>query len=156
MKAFRFTLEAARTVRQRKENEALEEFARALAARQQMLDAIEIMDARISDDWAHIRRLLSGGCNALQAAQAHSFHRSLEARRNEAVAALGQAERRVQAASQAMLVAHQQLEVVDVYREKQLTRHQRAEAREEQKVLDEFGSRRANAMSAAQTLASDD
>jgi flagellar export protein FliJ len=148
MKAFRFTLEAARTVRQRKENSALEEFARALAARQQVLDSLETIHARITEDWAHIRRLLAGACNAAQAAQAHAFHRSLETKRNECVNALGHAERRVQAASQAMLIAHQQREIVDIYREKQLLRHQRLAAREEQKTLDEFALRRPAALHA--------
>jgi flagellar export protein FliJ len=156
MKAFRFTLEAARTVRQRKENDALEEYGRALAARQQVLSSLEVMDARIVDDWSHIRRLLSGGCNAAQLAHAHSFHRSLEAKRNDCVAALGQAERRVQSASHAMLAAHQQREIVDVYREKQYARHQRLLAREEQKILDEFAARRAPSVNGGQPRSSHD
>jgi flagellar export protein FliJ len=156
MKAFRFTLEAARTVRQRKENDALEEFARALAARQHVLDLLEGMDADIGDDWSHIRHLLAGGCNAAQAAQAYFFHRSLETKRDDCVAALGQAERRVQSAWQAMLAAHQAREIVDIYRKKQQTRHHRLEAREEQKVLDEFGVRRATGASAGQPHSSDD
>lgn len=155
MRAFRFTLEAARTVRQRKENDALEEYARALAARQQILSLLETIDARIHDDWSNIRRLLASGCSAAQATQAHSFHRSLEAKRSDCVASLGQAERRVQGASQAMLAAHQQREIVDVFREKQYARHLRLEAREEQKILDEFAGRRSVAP-ACQTYSLDD
>jgi flagellar export protein FliJ len=156
MKAFRFTLEAARTVRQRKENDALEEYARALAARQQIFSSLEAMNARLSDDWSRIRQLLTGGCNGAEAVQAHSFHRSLEARRNECVAALGQAERRVQSALQAMRAAHQQREIVDIYREKQYACHQRLEAREEQKILDEFAVRRSSGGQARQPHFSND
>ena len=143
-------------MRQRKENEALEEYARALAARQQIVSLLEIMDARIHADWAHIRGLLADGCNAAHATQAHSFHRSLEAKRDDCVAALGQAERRVQLASQAMLAAHQQREIVDIFREKQYACHQRLEAREEQKVLDEFAGRSSTAAHAGQLHSLDD
>jgi flagellar export protein FliJ len=156
MKAFRFTLEAVRTVRQRQENDALELYARALLARQQVLDALEAVDGRINDDWSHIRQLLANGCNAAKAAQAHQFHRSLEKERDACVAALGQAERRVQSASQAMLAARQQREIVETYREKQHVRHQRLEAREEQKVLDEFAVRRVTAIHAGQPQSSHD
>jgi flagellar export protein FliJ len=156
MRAFRFTLEAARTVRQRKENDALEEYARALAARQQVVSLLELIDTRIHADWAHIRRLLASGCSASQAAQAHSFHRSLETNRNECVASLGQAERRVQMASRVMLAAHQQREIVDIFREKQFACHQKAEAREEQKMLDEFAVRRPSLAQASQLHSIDD
>ncbi len=156
MKAFRFTLEAVRTVRQRQENDALEQYARALLARQQVLDLLEAADARINEDWSHIRRLLAGGCNAARAAQAHHFHRSLEKQRDECVTALGEAERQVQAASQAMLAARPQRELVDTYREKQHTRHQRLEAREEQKILDEFAVRRVTAVHLGQAQTSHD
>ncbi|MGA2175606.1 MAG: flagellar export protein FliJ [Verrucomicrobiota bacterium] len=156
MKAFRFTLEAVRTVRQRQENDALELYARALLARQQVLDALEAVDGRINDDWSHIRQLLANGCSAAQAAQAHRFHRSLEKERDDCVAALGQAERRVQSASQAMLAARQQREIVETYREKQHLRHQRLEAREEQKLLDEFAVRRVTAIHAGQPQSSHD
>ena len=64
---------------------------------------------------------------------------------------LGQAERRVNAASQAMLVARQQREMVDVYREKQLAAHDRLGLREEQKILDEFAIRRVTALNSAQS-----
>jgi flagellar export protein FliJ len=156
MKAFRFTLEAARTVRQRKENNALEEYARALAARQQIVSLLELIDTRIHADGTHIRRLLTDGCNAAQVAQAHSFHRSLEAKRADCVTALGQAERRVQLASQVMLAAHQQREIVDIFREKQYACHQRLEAREEQKLLDEFAVRRSSMAQAGQLHSIDD
>jgi len=156
MKAFRFTLEAVRTIRQRQENEALEFYARALLARQHALDAVEAIHRLIGDQFGRMRQILAEGCPAAQAAQAQSYHRSLEKIREENVAALEQAERRVKAASQAMLTARQQREIVDIYREKQQAVHQRAELREEQKTLDEFALRRVNAHSSAQTHADHD
>ncbi|HEX3718722.1 MAG TPA: flagellar export protein FliJ [Verrucomicrobiae bacterium] len=143
MKAFRFTLEAVRTVRQRRENEALEKFAQALLARQVVLDLLESIDERIGQSRAQIRKLLTDGCGALEASQAYDCQSALEKRRDECVAALGQAERRVNAASQAMLAARQQREIVDIYCDKQKALYLRMEMREEQKILDEFSTRRA-------------
>ena len=146
MKTFRFTLEAVRTLRQRQEQEALEHCARALLARQQVLAALTDIDQRIGRDFTQMRKLLAGPCTAAQAAQAQNFHAALEKKREECVAALGQAERRLNAASQAMLAARQKRETVDVFREKQQVTHQRLQMREEQKTLDEFASRRVTSL----------
>jgi flagellar export protein FliJ len=151
MKAFRFTLEAVRTLRQRQEHQALEQYAQALVARQQALGLLEAIEERIGLDFARMRQLLAGGCDAGQAAQAHSYHRSLEKRREDGLAALGLAERRVNATCQAMLAARQRREMVDVYRDKQRAAHQRLEWREEQKIQDEFGLRRVTALNSVQT-----
>ena len=149
MKAFRFTLEAVRTVRQLQENEALERYARALAARQMARDSLEAIQERIMDDFALMR------C-AARAAQAQNFHHSLEMTRRNGVAVLEQAECRVNAACQTMLAARQQREIVDVYCEKQRAAHLRLELREEQKLMDEFALRRVTAPHSAQTQTAHD
>jgi flagellar export protein FliJ len=151
MKAFRFTLEAVRTIRQQKEQEAMEQYARALLSRQQVLDLLAAIEQRISRDFTRMRELLAGGCSAGQAAQAQSYHCSLEKHRDDCVAALGVAERRVQAAFQAMLAARQRREMVDVFRDKQHAAHSRLEWREEQKIQDEFALRRVTALNSVQT-----
>jgi flagellar export protein FliJ len=151
MKAFRFNLEAVRTLRQRQEHEALENYIRALLARQQALNRLEDIDQRIGYDFAQMRLLLAGGCTAAQAAQAQNYHSSLQKKRDDCAVALGQAERQLNDASQAMLATRQQREMVDVYREKQHALHQRLELREEQKIMDEFAIRRLNAPGSAQT-----
>jgi len=156
MRAFRFTLEAVRTVRQRQETEAQEHYARALLARQKALDLLESFHQRIAEDFAQMRRLLAGGCSAGQAAQAQTYHRSLEKLRDNCAAELERAECRVKADSQAMLAARQQREIVDIYCEKQHAVYQRAEWREEQKNQDELAGRRMTSLNSAQTHASHD
>jgi flagellar export protein FliJ len=151
MKAFRFTLEAVRTLRQRQEQEALESYARALLARQQVMQALEDMDQRVGRDFEQMRSLRAGRCTAAQAAQAQNFHASLEKKRDDCLEALGQAERQVNAACRAMLAARQQREMVDVFRGKQQAVHQRLLAREEQKIMDEFAIRRVTALNSAQS-----
>jgi flagellar export protein FliJ len=151
MKAFRFTLEAVRTLRQRQGREALEAYIGALLARQQALQLLEDIDQSIARDYALMRQLRAGGCTGAQATQAQNYHCSLEITRDDRVAALGEAERRVNDASKAMLVARRQREMVEVYREKQQAVHQRLEWREEQKIMDEFAIRRVTALSSART-----
>jgi len=151
MKSFRFSLEAVRTLRQRQEQEALENYSRALLSRQQVLELLENMDQCIGRDFAQMRELLGAGCTAAHASQAQSFHALLEKKRDECLAALGQAERQVNAACHAMLAARQQREMVDIYREKQHAVHQRLGMREEQKIMDEFAIRRVTALNSAQT-----
>jgi flagellar export protein FliJ len=156
MKAFRYTLEAVRTVRQRQERDALENYARALLIRRRALDVLEEVDESIGRDYAQMRRLLAGRCTAAQAAQAQAYHRSLETKRDGCLATLGRAERGVNAACKAMLAARQHREMVDVFRQKQHAVYQRKEFREEQKILDEFAIRRVTALNSVHSQSDHD
>jgi flagellar FliJ protein len=147
MKSFHFTLEAVRTLRQRQEQKALENYARALLARQQALDRLDAVQREMNAGFVELRAKLTKGCAASEAAQAHDYHRLLAKRRDECTVALGVAERRVNAAMQTMLAARQQREVVDKFFDKQKARHERDQVRNEQKFLDDLaGSRRANSI----------
>ncbi|MGD0812415.1 MAG: hypothetical protein ABSA83_02325 [Verrucomicrobiota bacterium] len=97
------------------EQEALQEYVRALLARQQNLDLLDMLHQQIQQIWTVMRKLLDGTGAAGRAAQAvrvaraalsaqaqKSYH-SLEKRREECIAALHQAERRANAALHAML-----------------------------------------------------
>ena len=142
MKAFHFTLEAVRTVRQRQEQAAMEHYAQALVAREQAAQRLNAVQEKLNAVGREIRALLAGGCAASRIAQAHDCHRSLQQRLNECVAALGLAECRVNVALKAMLAARRQREIVDKFYEKQKTRHRREQLRGEQKVLDDLAGRR--------------
>ena len=143
MKPFHFTLEAVRTLRQRQEQNAMEHYAQALLVRQQTLDRLAAIERELTAGWQELRGQLAKGCTASRAAQAHDYHRALGIRRDEAVGALGVAERRVNAALQTMLAARQQREIVDKSCEKQKARHLREQFRAEQKRLDDLAGRRA-------------
>jgi len=142
MKAFHFTLEAVRVVRQRQEQVALDNYARTLVVRQQAVDRLEAVQRQMNSCWQDLRDLLARGCAAGKAAQAQTYLRALERRRDEHVAALGLAERQVNAAMAAMLTARQQREIVDKGYERQKTRYVREQLRGEQKFLDDLASRR--------------
>jgi flagellar export protein FliJ len=142
MKAFRFTLEAVRTVRRRHEQEAMEQYAQALLVRRQILDRLDAVQRQLHAGWQELRQLLAQGCAASKAAQANDYHRTLEKRREECAAELSVAERRVNSALQAMLNARRQREIVDSFFQKQKGRHLREAQRDEQKFLDDLAGRR--------------
>ena len=146
MKSFHFTLEAVRTLRQRQEQNAMELYAQALAFRQQALDRLEKAQEELNGAFRDLRTLLAKGCAASEAAHAGDYNKSLARRRDECTLALNTAERRVNAALQNMLGARQQRELVDKYFDKQKSRHQRDQARGEQKMLDDLAGRRGNSL----------
>ena len=142
MKAFRFTLEAVQTLRHRQEQQAMETYVHSLLARQQAADRLEAARGQILLNQQEINRLLAAGCAASRLAQAHLYERALEERQTDLILALTMAERRLQAAFQAMIAARQRRKIVEKLRAKQQARHQRDEWREEQKLLDDLASRR--------------
>jgi flagellar export protein FliJ len=146
MKSFRFTLEAVLTLRQRQEQTALEQYAQTLLARQQAVAKLENAQRELNASMQELRGQLAAGCTAAHAAQAHDYQRSLGRRRDECAQALGTAERRVNAAMQAMLAARRQREIVDKFFDKQKLNHLRGLARNEQKMLDDLASRRGNSI----------
>jgi flagellar export protein FliJ len=142
MKAFRFTLEAVQTVRHRQEQQALENYVQSLLARQQVLDRLDGIRDQIRGHQQEINALLLHGCTAAALTQLSQYARSLEKLQSDQILALALAERRVNGTFQAMILARQQRKIVETFRGKQLARHQQAEAREEQKFLDDLASRR--------------
>lgn len=120
----------------------MESYVHALLARQQVLDRLETARERIRLNQQEMNRLLAASCAAARLAQAHLYEKALEMQQAEQVLALAKAERRVQGAFQAMLTARQRRKIVETFRAKQHARHQRAEWREEQKLLDDLASRR--------------
>jgi hypothetical protein len=93
------------------EQQPLQEYVRALLARQQALDLLETTHQQIKQIWTVMRKLLDGAGAASRAARAalatqtQSSYCSLEKRREACIAALHQAERRANAAWHAMLAA---------------------------------------------------
>ena len=120
----------------------MEQYVKALLARQQAIDYLEAIRGRIHLNQQEINQLLSAGCTAVRAAQAHQFQRLLDKQQEDRIATLALAERRVNAAFQAMIQARQQLKVVENYRDKQVAKYERDVLREDQKLLDDLASRR--------------
>lgn len=120
----------------------METYVHSLLARQQAADRLETARGLILLNQQEINRLLAHGCAASLLAQAHLYELALEKQQTDLILALTLAERRLQAAFQAMIAARQRRKMVENLRAKQQARHQRDEWREEQKLLDDFASRR--------------
>jgi flagellar export protein FliJ len=133
MKRFHFTLQAVRTLRQRQEHAALEQYAHTA---QREIDA----------GWRELRDMLGQGCVAASAVRAQEYHTVLAARRDQCAAALAVADRRMTAAMTAMTQARQQREIVEAHFTKQKTRHERQVIQNEQKMLDDLASRRGHSI----------
>jgi flagellar FliJ protein len=142
MKGFHFTLEAVRTLRRRQEQQALEQYSQALLVRQRAMARLETAQRELESALHESRIIMAKGCSAHEAARSSEYQQSLGKVRDERFAALGTAERGVNNAMRAMLLARQQREVVDKCFDRQKSRFQREEMRVEQKIMDEFAGRR--------------
>jgi hypothetical protein len=98
-----------------REHETLQQYVRAMLARQQALDLLETIHQQINHVWVVIRQLLDGmgvttrTDRVVRAAQARNTYNSLEKRREECIAALHEAECRANTALHNMLDANPQL-----------------------------------------------
>jgi flagellar export protein FliJ len=142
MKPFRFTLEAVSTLRQRQEQKAMDQYVRSLALRSQAAERLETAESTLTAAWQEWRTQMTQGVTAIEAARAQAHHRLLMRQRDECVTGLETADRRVNAALQAMIAAKQQREVVDKCFEKQKARHTREQLQEEQKFMDDLAGRK--------------
>ena len=146
MKAFHFTLEAVRTLRQRNEQKALERYAQALLTRQRAMEKLDAAQRELDRNTAALTTAFQTGSTALKIAQINDYQRVLTVRRDEAAKMLGDAERLLNAAHQAMIAARQQREIVDKFFDKQKAHHHRELAQNEQKMLDDLAGRRNNSL----------
>ena len=142
MKRFRFSLQSLLTLRQRREQMALEHYGRSVSLRQQAVETLRVARTQ----WETVCRvrttLLSKGAVAGELARAQAFCRATE----ESVAQCEQdvlrAQRGVEVSWQKLLEARRAREVVDKYGQRQRESYDRALQHEEQKMLDEMAQRR--------------
>ena len=142
MKRFRFSLQSVLTLRQRREQTALEDYGRAISARQQAVEALRV--ARV--EWETVCRvrttLLASNAVAGDLAQAQAYCRAMEETVARCELEVLRAQREVEQCWQKLLEARRAREVVDKYGQRQRESYDRALQREEQKALDEMAQRR--------------
>jgi flagellar export protein FliJ len=138
MKAFRFSLQAVQLLRERQEQVARERYAQTIAARQQVIDRLRLIQlertAAANARLAEQRR----GAPVGRLAQVQDYLVILDRRQQLAEEEWRQAETMVQAAFQQWLAARQKREAVDRFEARQRERYQRAVDRAEQKRLDDL------------------
>ena len=142
MKKFRFTLQALRTLRQREEQLALEQYALAIAARRLAADRLNTAQQHCEAGWQARRQRLASGISAGDLAHMQAHCLTLEELKKECDAALQQTQLIVDEKWEKLIAARQAREAVDKYFARQRLRYDRAWQREEQKTLDDIGQRR--------------
>jgi flagellar protein FliJ len=142
MKRFRFSLQAVLTVRQRREQTALEHFSRAIAVRQLAIDRLNETKRRCEAAWALSRERTAEGAPAAHLAQLRDYCRDMEKFQKECELAVAAAQRVVDQKWEKLVAARQAREVVDKLLKRQRERYDRELQREEQKLLDDMASRR--------------
>lgn len=141
MKPFKFSLEVVRTLRQRKEQQMMEQYAMALQEQRQTVARLHQVQGELESAWSEWHAAIAEGCQAGVVGQTQRYFQSVELRRQECLAAVREADRVVQEALGAMLRARQEREAVEVFLEHQQMAYDRELQREERKLLDEMAQR---------------
>ncbi len=148
-----FPLQAVLTLRLRAEQLALELYARTVRARKAAEEAVIAAEQELADARRRWLNAMADGCPALRAAQMLDWCRSLEKRHEQAGQALRLAEGECHQASQALMQARQQREVVEKYLGNQEEKHERNVEREDRKVMDDLVQHRVSSpLAASDTL----
>lgn len=143
MKPFRYKLQAVEMLRERREHDALERYALALAQRAQAVLRLDAAEHDLSAIRFELQEQVTGGC------QAHVINRlqlqSETAQESRARCELGlqNAEVLVNQRLAEMLNARREREAVEKHHEKSRQEHSRAAQREDQKWLDDLKPQRA-------------
>ena len=143
MKAFNFSLQAVRILRQWQEHEALERYAKSVRARHEALQQLNKVQEKLEAGWAEWKERFSKALSALQLKQLQAYCGTITKRKEDCVVRLQAAQRGVSLAWQQLLAARQNLEAVETHYENERRRYEQALHREEQKLLDEMAPRRA-------------
>lgn len=138
MKPFRYRLTAVQRVRDRREHEATEQYARALAVRANALQAVERAERELAAGQLECSNLLGNGAPAGDVRQRQSFCTVLQEHRDEATRQLEQAEIQLNQALGVMLTARREAEAVRKHHDKAKAGHLQEQQREEQQVLDDL------------------
>jgi len=138
MKKFRFSLQAVLTVRQRQEQAALEQFSRAVAARQQAIGRLSEAKQACHEAWALSRARTAAGAAAIHLAQLHDYCLSMEDFQKQCELAVAAAQEVADQKWQKLVLARQAREAVDKFLERQRERYGRELQREEQKMFDDI------------------
>ena len=145
MKAFRFTLDSVKVLRERQERDSLEVYALKLKRRQEAAEQVEKIHQELASTWMKMRSELMEGASCGEINRLRDFCRVLEERRKEAAAGLQLAEQEVNRTFQVFLKARAEREVVDKFFDSQKAAWDRTLSKEEQKLLDEMATRRSPA-----------
>jgi flagellar export protein FliJ len=142
MKKFRFSLAPVRTVRQRQEQVALEQYARAVRAWQLAQSALADVQLQREAAWQLRRDRALAGATAADLAQAQDYGAALETLEKRCAEAVVAALAVVDQKLNELHGARRARKTVDKFLDRQRERYDRELQREEQKTLDDLARRR--------------
>ncbi len=142
MKPFRFTLQAVKTLRQRQEQKAMEQYARDLHAQRLAVDRLSQVQGELETAWCDWNNAVAEGCSAAVLAQTQAYFQTVEVRRQRSLDHVRECERHVQEALDGMLRSRRDREAADSFFDAQKAVYDRALDRDERKTLDEMAQRR--------------
>jgi flagellar export protein FliJ len=143
MKPFRFSLQPIRVLREQKEQKAQQTFADAMRVCDEAAFQLKAASEELVAAWNAMCHEMSAGVNASQVTRSRAWCNVLELRQKERAAALQHAQRAMETAVQQMRLATRDREAIDKYRAKRRQAYDHDVQRDEQKTLDELGTRRA-------------
>jgi flagellar export protein FliJ len=138
MKPFRYKLTAVQRVRDRREHEATEQYAQALAQRENAFRNVEVAERELATGQFECSRLLGDGATAGDLRRQQLGCAWLQERRDQVAVLLEQAEVRVNQALGVMITARRESEAVKKHHDKARESHQREQQREDQRTLDDL------------------
>lgn len=142
MKKFRFSLAPVRTVRQRQEQLALEQYARSVRAWQSARTALTDVQREREAAWQVRRERARAGATAAHLAQAQDYCAALETLEKRCAEAVAAARCVVDQKLKELHDARRARKTVDKFLDRQRERYDREVQREEQKAVDDLAQRR--------------
>lgn len=142
MKAFKFTLQPLRVLRERQEQTALHAYAVTVQAVTQA-GATQLAARQVLEEgWTERRKLEGSGVSAFELVQSQEYCTAMEQRMNVCTQRLRAAEQASQQAFTRLMAARKATAMVDRFLEKQKQEHRLRRRKHEQKELDELSRRR--------------
>jgi flagellar export protein FliJ len=143
MKAFRFSLQPIRVLREQREKDAQRNFADAMRVCEEAAFQLQMASEELASGWTALCEELSAGATATKLVRTRAWCSVLELRQKERTAALQKAQRLMDHAWREMVTASRDRKALDTYYDKCRRAHARETQKEEQKMMDEIGVRRA-------------
>jgi flagellar export protein FliJ len=138
MKQFQFSLQALRTLRERQEQVALQQYSAALRALEEARNALAAVQQELEAAWNQMRQSTQTVCAALELNRIQAYCRTLDEKRAAGDRKVKAAQRQTRLVFARLLAARKARAVVDKFFEKQKGRHERERQRHEQHALDEM------------------
>jgi flagellar export protein FliJ len=138
MKKSQFSLQALQTLRERQEQQAMQEYSNALTAWEEARDKVNALQKELEAAWAQMQRSALDNCAAGVLDHNQAYCQSVERRKRAAEHAAKTARNQASQVFTKLLAARQARAVVEKFFDNQKSDHERERRRHEQHSQDEM------------------